>query len=233
MKYVDFILKCFEKTLFPPHCLACSVSLPTGTACASCFETIPRNTTFFCAQCGARLPAAEKICHLNAPYLLCSAASYDNAVLRILIHRLKFQSVRRAAEPLADLLARCLKEIPLDMSGFLLVPLPLSRRRRNERGFNQSEEIAKHLAKRLPLEVRADILARHKHSKPQTETFDALERHRNVLGCFSVAKPDDVAGENIILLDDVTTSGATLGEAARALKAAGARKIIGLTAAKA
>ena len=81
--------------------------------------------------------------------------------------------------------------------------------------------------------MRTDILTRSGHAKPQTETASVAERHQNILGCFSVIKPDAVCRKNIILLDDVTTSGATLGEAARALKTAGARKIIGLTVAKA
>ena len=74
---------------------------------------------------------------------------------------------------------------------------------------------------------------RIRHTKPQTETGNVAERRLNVLGCFAVAQQGSVAGKNIILLDDVTTSGATLGEAAHALKNRGARNIIGIAAAKA
>jgi competence protein ComFC len=115
----------------------------------------------------------------------------------------------------------------------MLVPVPLHWQRRNERGFNQTEEIARCLAARLSLALRKDILIRSRRTRPQTGTATITQRKENVLGCFSAVKPAEVCRKNIILLDDVTTSGATLGDAARALKAAGARKIIGLTAAKA
>lgn len=229
MKCVDFI----SEILFPPRCLACGVSLKAGVICELCLEEIPRHKTLFCAHCGARLPAAKKICHRETDYLLGSAGPYDNTTLKLLIHNLKFRGVRHAAEPLADLLARYLVDVALNMNGYFLIPLPLSWQRRNERGFNQAEEIARRLAERLPLQMRNDILIRSRHTKPQTETTSAAERRENILGCFSVTKPGDVLHKDIILLDDVTTSGATLGEAARTLKTADARKIIGLTAAKA
>jgi ComF family protein len=229
MKCLDFILK----AIFPPHCLACGTSIAAGAMCKACLDGIPRYQTFFCANCGARLPGTEKVCHPSADYILGSGGPYDNAALKLLIHHLKFRGVRDTAEPLADLLAHYLADIAIDTSGFLLIPLPMHRKRWNERGFNQTEEIARCLAKRLPLRIRSDILARNRHAKPQTKTANAAERRRNIIGCFSVVKPDDIRRKDIILLDDVTTSGATLGEAARTLKAAGARKIIGLTAAKA
>ena len=232
MKYIDFILRPILQILCPPQCLPCGKTLSTGVICGSCLVSIPCNTTLFCAQCGARLPDARKICHRDAAYLLGSAGPYDNPAIRCLIHNLKFRGARGAAEPLAELIARYLKHLAIDLNNFLLVPIPLSRRRKNERGFNQAEEIARHLEKLLLIRARTDILARTRHTKPQTETVDIAERRKNVLSCFSVIRSSAVAKRNILLLDDVATSGATLGEAARALKEAGARKIIGVTAAK-
>jgi ComF family protein len=167
------------------------------------------------------------------PYLLGSAGPYDNATLKLLIHNLKFRGVRQAAKPLAVLIARYLGKIPIDTGKFILIPLPLSCKRRNERGFNQAAEIAKYLAEYLSIQIRSDILMRNRNTKPQTETKNAAERQKNILGCLSVSKQRDIFRKDILLLDDVVTSGATLGEAARALKAAGARKIIAITAAKA
>jgi ComF family protein len=233
MKCAEWILK----VLFPPHCLACHGDITAGVICKSCFDKISPYRTLFCAHCGARLPggpvAPKKICHRDVPYLLGSAGSYDDVSLQLLIHHLKFRGVRRAAEPLATLLARYVHEVALDLSEYILIPLPLSWRRQHERGFNQSEEIAKYLVERVPLTLRTDVLVRSGHAKPQTETVSVAERRRNILGCFSVIKPDAIRHKNVIVLDDVTTSGATLGDAARALKIAGARQIVGLTAAKA
>ena len=233
MKYIDFIMKPVLRILFPPHCLHCGKALSVGVICEDCLAGIPRHTTLFCARCGARLPDAKKICHRDAAYLLGSAGPYDHPALKCLIHNLKFRSIRGAAEPLAGLIAEYLAAAAIDPNNFLLIPVPLSRERRNERGFNQAEEIARHLGELLSLHARTDILARTLNTKPQTETKNIAERRRNVLACFSVIKPDDVAKRDILLIDDVTTSGATLGAAAHALRDAGARKIICITAAKA
>ena len=75
------------------------------------------------------------------------------------MRNLKFRGMRRAAEPLAALIAQYLTDIKIDVSGYLLIPLPTLRRRKNERGFNQAEEIAKHLAERLPVELKTDVYA--------------------------------------------------------------------------
>lgn len=229
MNIADFILHVF----FPPHCMRCKTPLSAGMMCERCLSSVPRNSTFFCAACGARLPERKKICHAEMPYLLAAAGPYDDPVLKLLIHALKFRGMKNAAEPIADILARYLADAGADLAGYLIVPLPLHRRRRNQRGFNQTEEIARHLARRMHLEIRTDILVRDRHTMPQTETAGVAERRRNIAGCFSVAHPEDIARRDIVILDDVTTSGATLGEAAAALKAAGARRMIGLVAARA
>jgi ComF family protein len=229
MNVLNFILR----VLFPPRCLICGVPLSAGVICASCFDRIPRHQTFFCAVCGARLPERKKICHRGAFYLLAAAGQYDDPALRALVHALKFHGVRQAAEPIAELIARYLVDTGTNLEGYLVIPLPLHPRRRNERGFNQTEEIARHLARRISLEVRTDILTRNRHTRPQTGMAGAEERRRNIAGCFSVAHPEDIRGRNIVVLDDVATSGATMGEASRMLKAAGARRIIGLAAARA
>ncbi len=237
MKYIDFIRRIIIRILFPPHCLVCHVPLAEDVVCTACRDAIPRNAHFFCAACGARIPFHEnelprKICHRNAPYILGAAGSYGDTSLKLLIHSLKFRGIRRAAEPLAEIVARYIADTGADLHGFILIPLPLHRRRRNRRGFNQAEEMARHLARRLRLEMRNDVLARARHVKPQTETAGAAERRLNIAGCFSVTKPEAVLHRDIIILDDVATSGATLQEAAGTLKAAGARRIIGLVAAK-
>jgi len=232
MNYLDSAVTFVINIFFPPQCVVCDINLKAGVICEPCFAKIPRFRTLFCADCGARLPGMKKICHPDFPYVLGAAGPYDGS-LKLLVHRLKFRSVRRAAEPLAALIVRYLGDISLDTKKFIFIPLPLSRKRRNERGFNQTEEIARYIAKSLPISVRTDILRRHRNAKPQTSTSSAHERRENILGCFSVAEPGAILHKDVVLLDDVTTSGATLEEAARALKAAGARKIIGLAVAKA
>ena len=236
MNIADRIASGAIHLLFPPACAACGAGIARGAVCEACRTSIRIHRHFFCAVCGARLPGPglpRKICHPAAPLLLAAAGSYDDPVLKSLIHALKFRGVRRAAEPLADLIARYLAATGFDPKGFILAPLPLHRRRRNRRGFNQSEDIGRHLARRLGMEFRTDLLVRIRHAKPQTESASAAERARNVAACFAVPRPGDTAQRKVIILDDVTTSGATLAEAARTLRAAGARTVVGLAAAKA
>jgi ComF family protein len=221
--------------LFPRTCSGCRIALKTGVICDACLAAIPLNQTLFCATCDARLPYGKKICHPKAPCVIGGAGPYASPALKELVLRLKFKGIREAAQPLAELIARYLddalftKRLPLPT--YVIVPIPLSKRRGNERGFNQAEEIARRLAATMNMTMTANALVRIRNTKPQTEMNGLEGRLQNLRGCF-LATPV-VAGRNILLIDDVTTSGTTLREAARALRAAGARKIMAVAAAKA
>lgn len=219
--------------IFPSRCLNCEKNIRgSGAVCADCFKKIHLNQTLFCGKCRARLPDQRKICHRDFPHLLGAAGSYSDGVLKNLIHGLKFQYIKSAARPLAEILVRYTGALNLPLEGFLVIPLPLSKRRLGERGFNQSELIAKIFAERFKLPLLSGALVRTGHAKPQSETKSLPERRENVRGSFVISRAEAIAGKNILLIDDVITSGATLLEAATALKSAGARKIIALTVAR-
>ena len=110
--------------------------------------------------------------------------------------------------------------------------MPLSKQRYRSRGFNQSELIAGYFAEAFGLSLKTNILMRTLNKKPQSETGNLLERKDNIHGCFSVM-PAAAINKNIILVDDVTTSGTTFLEAAQVLKAGGARRIIALAVSQA
>ncbi len=222
--------------LFPPACVACGAGVGNGVICGPCAAGIVRYGTLFCGTCMARLPMNRKICHADAPYLLGAAGPYDDAALAALIHALKFQGIAAAAGPLADILADYVAgRLRLDLAGAIATPLPLSPKRERSRGFNQSALIARRFAATLGLPFEEHLLKRAIHRKPQSETMDILERRENVRGCFAAdeAHARKISGANVILVDDVVTSGTTFTEAAKALKAAGAKKIFALAAAKA
>jgi competence protein ComFC len=230
MNFKEFLLN----ILFPRTCAGCKKSLDSGVICDSCFKTIPRNSTFFCATCDARLPDGRKTCHREAPCVIGGAGPYYNPALRNLVHQLKFKGVREASIPLANLIAAYLRNahVTCRMSHVaFLVPIPLSKRRERERGYNQAGEIARQLGVIMNIPLDENLLTRQKHTKPQTETHGIEERLKNIEGCFRAA--NGVSGKNIVLIDDVATSGATFREAARALKMAGAKKIVAVAAAKA
>lgn len=189
------------------------------------------NGTLFCGKCHARLPENKKICHRDWPYLLASATGYDNKTIREMIWKLKYSKKSGYAEPLATALTKAISKIDIDWNKFTIIPIPLSKERLAKRGFNQSELLSERLAGKAGLPMERDLLLRVKNTRPQVELEDPEQRKNNVAGAFAATK--DAEKKNYILVDDVSTSGATMMEAAKTLKKAGARTIVGLVVAKA
>lgn len=218
---------------FPPECVGCGDSTGHGVLCATCRQGIATFDTLFCGKCAARLPDRKKICHKDSPFLLGAAGPYDDTTAQALIHALKFQGVAAAAEPLAEILSDYVRRLGLDLHEWIVTPVPLSRERARARGFNQSALIAQFFARMQGIPFEEHLLARILHRKPQSDTEDIFERRENIKGCFALAPGANVQNKKIVLLDDVTTSGTTFTEAARILRAGGAKKILALAVAKA
>jgi ComF family protein len=220
--------------IFPPRCIHCRAYLGHGMSlCADCRKYIVPHRTFFCGKCRARRYSAGGVCHRGFPFLLAAGGEYEDPILKGLIRSLKFHFVRDAAEPLGALLAAYAKRLKIFASYDMALPVPLSDRRLRERGFNQSELISRAFSRRsgIPLDVKT--LKRVRHAPPQSGLHGDEKRHANIAGSFKIVSPVAIAGRNIILLDDVITSGATMLHAAMALRAAGAKNILALAVAKA
>lgn len=199
--------------------------------CAGC----EKEGHFLCAAC------REKIIIRRVPSLLYpravgkvyAACEYGQSLVSQLIKRLKYGGITENAWHCAELIISHLSLIDFTApENTAVVPVPLSRRRIAERGFNQSGLIAKHIAQALSLSYAPDALARIRHTAPQTEEKERKKRMENVKGAFACVKLKAVQGKNIILIDDVITTGATVSECAKALKAAGVRKIIAIVVAQ-
>ncbi len=158
-----------------------------------------------------------------------AAARYGETV-REALHAFKFGGRRALATPLGDLLAETGPLLPVQAVD-LLVPVPLHRRRERERGFNQSWLLARRLASCWQVQALPDVLARNRATLPQTEV-GAAERHRNVRGAFRVSRPDAVRDRHVLLVDDIMTTGATVGECAALLGAGGAATVGVVTVAR-
>lgn len=144
------------------------------------------------------------------------------------VHALKYGGLPRVAD---DLAAAMLKLSPHSDEPSVLIPIPLAPKRLRERGYNQSDVLARALARRWRIPVLADLLVRTRETPTQT-TLTPETRLANVAGAFSPRYGRGVGG-TVVLVDDVFTTGATLAEAARALEPAGAITIHGVTFARA
>ena len=228
--------------LFPPQCAICERLSPDARdsfLCARCADMIPLETSLFCGECRGRLPLRgplkdlKSACHPQSPYVLGAACRYEYAPVRSLVWRLKYRHKPALAKPLAALLIRYVKSLNLAMGdSCVAAPIPLSVRRLRERDYNHAEEIAKDFAVALHLPL-VPALRKTKDTAPQAELEDWNARKINLAACFAVIDPATIKGKLILLVDDISTSGATLAEASRVLKESGAKKIIGLVVAKA
>jgi ComF family protein len=224
--------------LFAPLCAACAGPLdrPTaGPVCAGCWRSIRPLTPPLCDLCGDPLPTWRT---LGVPLDRCARCrrlqsaldkaraigAYDGA-LRAIVHALKYDGRRSLARPLAALMRE--RGAAVLAGADAVVPVPLHPSRRRQRGFNQAADLARRLGPTV-----VDALRRVRATASQAE-LPAARRHGNVRGAF-VATPQAAAlrGKIVVLVDDVSTTGATLNACARALKEAGAGEVRALTAAR-
>ncbi len=233
--------------IFPRFCLGCQKEMASKQSvliCDACFGKIALNSGVQCHICGLRNTKGTcKRCRQKTPLKgLLAASQYENPILKEMIHRFKYQSVESLKKPLAELIiAYIAKEFLTDkLANSVLVPIPLTLKRKINRGFNQSELLAKEIGKFLNCPV-INLLKRKKFTSPQAEISDWQKRKENISGvfCLSTSYPHFYRFRKpikkpikIILVDDVATSGATLEEAARVLKQAGIKEIYGLVIAK-
>lgn len=229
--------------LFPTSCISCGVKTNEDKVlCGNCEVKIEINTSFFCPDCGRRLLEMKNGCHPEARYILGSACSYKNKIVRDLIHALKYERVAKAAEILAKILNLYMEHLTVrypefKANDFVIFPMPLHRKKERKRGFNQSSLILKSFNKytgenNLRLKYSGGILKRKKNTQSQTKCKSKKERIAHMENAFEIISPEKIAGKNVIILDDVFTSGATMNEAVRVVKNAGAKKVIALVIAK-
>lgn len=223
--------------LFPPLCLTCAELLKheekESVICHACTASIPLYDALSCPACKRRIPDNSLPCHPEAKYLLAAAAHYGNEKAHKLIWQFKYENWLSAGAPLGSLMVSHLQKTGHDFSGYTIVPIPLHGGREWRRGFNQAAVIGARIAKEFSLPVLASNLVREKETASQADQKDYAARETNIRGAFHAKRPEEFKGKNILLVDDVTTSGATLQEAARVLKQCGAKKIIAAVIARA
>jgi len=211
--------------LFFETCLVCGE--PNVGICRKCLEGAPK-ARLECLRCSKPNPFGLycRACRKkNRPDFVLACFDYSGAV-REAVHQFKYEDASKLAESFAPFLFKAARRIS-GCRKYSIVPIPLSSRKQRFRGFNQAFLLAKSLSGRSGLKV-ADILWRKDGPQSQVRSVSRKARRANVKGVFSL-KRDQLAPKKIILLDDVITTGATVEEACKALKKAGAKEIIVLS----
>ncbi len=212
-------IRSFFEQHFPPRCLLCQAS--NGLLCEPCLADLPWLPKACCPVCALPNLAGDICGHClrETPAFSRTQAIFSYAFpVDRLIQRLKYREHLALAPLLGALLAR---KLPGDLPD-LWLPMPLHAKRLRERGFNQAVEIARELAARTGVPMQSDLAARVRDTPPQAG-LKREARKRNLRGAFECRK--NVAGLHVGIVDDVMTTGSTLEELAKTLKAAGAREV--------
>lgn len=218
--------------LFPAACVICARR--GASLCQFCASNLRYNFNQLCPDCQKASPNGSTHTACAKRYGLDGILAAGEFVqARELVHACKYQGVKSLDQPLAEFLSRFLESFGYQeyFSQFELAPVPLHKKRRRFRGFNQSELLASKLAKTSCLRSRANLLIRLRDTETQTH-LDREERKRNLQAAFALAANQSAKEKNFLLIDDVTTTGATLAECARTLKKAGANLVWGLVIAR-
>jgi len=234
------LFKGIKDLIYPNCCLACKNRIDPAEArdlvCLRCWEKIEKNLPPFCASCGRRMDKASRaknICssclkfrfHFDRAFSPCAYTG----TIKQLIHEFKYCGKDYLGEPLGSLMNKFIKDyrLPIEYLDFI-IPVPLHKIRTREREFNQAQLLSDQIAKEFNKKVLPDVLLRSRPTRTQTElTFE--ERRKNVERSFTVRDAELIKDTNLLLIDDVLTTGATSSEAARALKDSGARIVFVMT----
>lgn len=239
MKILSKLKEIIFNAFYPRHikCICCEDELQKQNVydmCENCFKKLPFIKTNFCTRCGLQFEKDGSGICLNCKAsnfnftLARSALNFDGCIVP-LIHKFKYARYKFLAEPLSYFIYDTLliQNWKIDMICYV----PLFSLRERERGYNQSRELARHLSTLTQLELFNDIV-RIRDTPTQTK-LTRRERQKNVKDCFKVINPKPIKGLNILLIDDVFTTGSTANEICKELLKAGANNVYVLTVAHA
>jgi ComF family protein len=221
MQFIDNWLKTAQN-LLPQDCLLCGAASGSDHLCVGCLEDLPLHRGTQCRVCGIPTPQDSLCgaCLKHPPHFDATCAAFVYAFpIDALLRALKYQGRLPVAQVAGDQLAQVAAG---RTRPDILIPMPLHHERLRERGFNQAAEIARVVAASLNIPCIADIALRVRMTEPQAG-LPLEKRRKNMRNAFACTS--DLAGMHLAVVDDVMTSGASLDELARTLKAAGAARV--------
>ncbi len=227
--------------IFPPLCHVCREFIPDAGElhiCTACRERMPPIRAPLCVVCGIPFMGAgqDHICgscsKTHPSFDLARAALGYEGPGRDLIHAFKYRNKTHLRRPLGLLMIQELPEFILAGRHDLIMPVPLHRKKLSSRGFNQALLLGEILSQRFRIALDRHNLRRIRWTEPQVN-LSAVDRRTNVKGAFAIHDPALVNGRRVLLVDDVLTTGSTVEECAKVLKAAGAAGVSVITVARA
>jgi ComF family protein len=222
----------FLDFVYPPVCGLCGHPADSDDrlVCRSCWGLLTTIEVPFCLNCHEFIMTGA-VCHNCNEYALTvfSLSVYDDTC-RAIIHDLKFGCLKPLAAAIGSQLAVLIDNKRQSLKLDMIVPVPLHSSRLYHRGFNQAEEIGREIGRCLDIPIRPDVLYLTRKTRQQSR-LSAKQREINVRGAYAVAEPEAIQGKSILLVDDITTTGATLKETVGVLKRAGARRVTAAVAA--
>ncbi|GBE17234.1 DNA utilization protein GntX [bacterium BMS3Abin15] len=226
------IKKFMLDTLFPVSCISCSK--PNIWICKKCLSKIPLINNQVCPFCEKAITPDGRVCFkCRKKYSLDGllvASSYQNELVSSVVHYYKYRFVEDLSLPLGIILIKAFLQSEFPIPD-IIIPVPLHKRRLRWRGFNQAELLAQHLGENLTpgfnISVESNFLTRYLYTHPQMKIKNYAQRKKNIEGVFKPEKGirKTIKGKNILLVDDIATTGATLFECARVLKRNGANRV--------
>lgn len=217
--------------VFPVLCVVCGTE--GSFLCTDCQVKLPRLEKQICVSCKKPAPFGKTHPDCITRNILdgtISALPYAHPDIKKVISTFKYQFILDLAEPLSLMIIQAIKNQELDnyFSEFIILPVPLHKRRLSWRGFNQAELIGQALGKNLRIGFSNDLVFRSRFTKPQVD-LTANDRKINIQNAFEIMRP--VKNQKFLLVDDVITTGSTLNEIAKLLKNHGAVQVWAVTVA--
>jgi ComF family protein len=208
----------FLDIIFPKSCLECGKQ-GEGYICSTCFSLLE-------SKVKSQKNKASSECYDVLIYI-------DNykSKIRSKILSMKFNSKAYIAEYFVDILIRNEKITKYLKRFDMIIPVPMQKNKKMERGYNQTELLGIELEKNLNVPCKVDLLIKIKNNRTQS-LLKSKERLENVKNVFKIINTEEIKGKNIIIIDDIFTTGATIKECSKLLKLSGAKKICALVIAK-
>ncbi len=222
------VYECLLQMLFPRRCPVCDKIVPQfgEKICLTCMEKLELLTPPWCMKCGKKLMGEGEYCRdcegKDHDYVR-GRALYTYESVSLAIYRFKYGGRREYADFFGEQAAMYLEDFVRRVEPDVLIPIPLHRKRKAARGYNQAELLASAIGSRLEVPVCKGFLLREKNTSP-LKYQNPQERQNNLKKAFIIGQ-NDVKLKKVILIDDIYTTGSTVDEAARTLKAAGVEQI--------